>query len=428
MPEIKRIGIGLSGGAASGNNAVIRSVFTHARYFGIEAVAFKDAFYRLQTGLPDATEVLTESRVTGISNNAGSILGLSKPGVPKSDDDFRNIVAGLRREDIRHLIWIGGDDSSRILRRLIDTARAENFSLSVVLVPKTIDNDAWITDPENAFAEHTLGFNTAVLAGADAVHGLNADANMTDTWWLYVSMGRSAGHLPLAIYKRTEAESFLIGEELELNTPLPLVTDFLLATLLKKAAKSTHTQGVTVLGENIIEKIALEGHSMSSTDMGNPNLGEIPIGEILRHAVTRRAADLGFRIRVRAESMARGVRTAKPAPSDISLGTVLGIEAVRALRQGHSEVVVSVRNDQPYHFPFSHLIDPATGHIRTRRVAPSVIGHIRQRSLWRLHPAELDDQPLFEAMAAHAPLAGGPDALRRIFAPIAAQFGSEEFF
>jgi 6-phosphofructokinase len=428
MARIEKIGIGLSGGAASGNNAVIRSVFTHARYFGIEVVALIDAFYRLQNGLPGATEVLTETRVTGISNHAGSILGLSKPGVPQSEEDFRRIVEGLGRESIRHLIWIGGDDSSRILRRLIATAREMGQPLSVVLVPKTIDNDAWITDPENAFAEHTLGFNTAVLAGSDAVAGLNADAHMTDTWWFYVSMGRSAGHLPLAIYKRTEAESFLIGEELKPETPVGTVTDFLLATILKKAARSTRTQGVTVIGENIIEKLDLAGRELTTTDMGNPNLGEIPIGEMLRGAVMKRGEELGFRVRVRSETMSRGVRTARPAPSDVSLGTVLGIEAVRALRQGHSEVVVSVRNDQPYCFPFAHLVDPETGKVRTRRVAHGVICHVRQRSLWRFHPADLEDGELLGAMAALAPGVGGVEGLRRMLGPIAEQFGSEEFF
>jgi 6-phosphofructokinase 1 len=403
-------------------------VYTHARYFGIEVVALIDAFYRLQNGLPGATEVLQEERVTGISNNAGSILGLSKPGVPQTDEDFRKIVDGLRREGIRHLIWIGGDDSSRILRRIIETARGEGQPLSVVLVPKTIDNDAWITDPENAFAEHTLGFHTAVLAGSDAVAGLNADANMTDTWWMYVSMGRSAGHLPLAIYKRTEAESFLIGEELRAGTRVETVADFLLATILKKAAKSGRRQGVTVLGENIIEKLDLAGREMTTTDMGNPNLGEVPVGEIVRGAVMKRGEELGFRVRVRAETMSRGVRTAPPSPSDISLGTVLGIEAVRALREGHSEVVVSVRNDQPYCFPFAHLVDPETGKVRTRRVAASVIGHVRQRSLWRLHPADLEDGVLLGAMAELAPGVGGAEGVRRLFGPVAEEFGSDGFF
>jgi hypothetical protein len=52
MARIERIGIGLSGGAAWGNHAVIRSVMTHARYCGTAVVEMIDGVCRLAWRVP----------------------------------------------------------------------------------------------------------------------------------------------------------------------------------------------------------------------------------------------------------------------------------------------------------------------------------------------------------------------------------------
>jgi ATP-dependent phosphofructokinase / diphosphate-dependent phosphofructokinase len=60
--------------------------------------------------------------------------------------DLERALAVLRRLDARALVYIGGNDSADTAHRLHDAARADGYDLSVVTVPKTIDNDLPATD------------------------------------------------------------------------------------------------------------------------------------------------------------------------------------------------------------------------------------------------------------------------------------------
>ncbi len=424
---MKVLAIGVSGGPASGINAAIRSVVNHGRHFGYEVVGLHDAFSRLTRQLPDAFETLTTQRIEGISEMPGSILGLSKPGIPTSERDFDLILAGFRERDVHDLIWIGGDDSSRILSRLIKHARKQGYELRVALIPKTIDNDVYLTPPERAFEESTLGFSSAVLAGTRSVSGFLADAAMSNKWWLWVAMGRSAGHLTLGIYKRTEAEAFLLGEELEEGSSPDLVVDLLLGTILKKSAKKNGGRyGVAIISENIIEKLILPELKLTRSDMGNLNLAEFDLASFLAAELRRKCAALGFAVSIDSHAMGRDNRTAQPAPTDVSLGFAMGAEAVRALRSGANEVVVSVRNDMPHSFPFAQLVDPETGEPRTRCVSMEVVRHVIERCLWRVHPSDLSNLSLMEAVAGNTSVS--PEALTAMLRPSAERFGSPSYF
>ncbi|MBL8213083.1 MAG: 6-phosphofructokinase, partial [Bryobacterales bacterium] len=307
---MKVLAIGVSGGPASGINAAIRAVVNHGRHFDYEVLGLHDAFSRLTRKLPDAFEVLTPQRIEGISELAGSILGRSKPGIPTTDHEFDLILEGFRDRGVHDLIWIGGDDSSRILSRLIKHARKQNFELRVALIPKTIDNDVYLTSSERSFEESTLGFSSAALAGTRSVNGFLADAVMSNKWWLWVAMGRSAGHLALAIYKRTEAEAFILGEELDENSSPDLVVDLLLGTMLKKAAKKNGGRyGVAIISENIIEKLALPQLNLTRSDMGNLNLGEFDLASFLAKELRKKCAALGFSVSIDSHAMGRDNRT-----------------------------------------------------------------------------------------------------------------------
>ncbi|MEA2464678.1 MAG: ATP-dependent phosphofructokinase / diphosphate-dependent phosphofructokinase, partial [Acidobacteriota bacterium] len=80
---------------------------------------------------------------------------------------------------------IGGEDTLGVAARLADEA-----GVSVVGVPKTIDNDLAATD-------YTFGFQTAVAIATDAVDRLHSTAESHDRVMILEVMGRNAGWIAL---------------------------------------------------------------------------------------------------------------------------------------------------------------------------------------------------------------------------------------
>jgi 6-phosphofructokinase 1 len=83
-------------------------------------------------------------------------------------NDLERALAVLRRLDARAVVYIGGNDSADTAHRLHGAARAGGYDLSVVSVPKTIDNDLPATD-------HCPGYPSLARFLGDAVRDATYD-------------------------------------------------------------------------------------------------------------------------------------------------------------------------------------------------------------------------------------------------------------
>ena len=72
-------------------------------------------------------------------------------------------------------------------------------------IPGTIDNDL-------AYTDYTIGFDTAVNTGVEAVNRLRDTATSHERVFVVETMGRHEGHLALAVGVAGGAESILIPE------------------------------------------------------------------------------------------------------------------------------------------------------------------------------------------------------------------------
>ncbi len=97
----------------------------------------------------------------------------------------------LRAHGIETFFYIGGNDSSDTARILHEQARAADYPLICVHIPKTIDNDLVIND-------HTPGFPSAARFVALAFAGANLDNRALPGVYVAVVMGRHAGFLTAA--------------------------------------------------------------------------------------------------------------------------------------------------------------------------------------------------------------------------------------
>jgi len=193
-----RVGILTGGGDCPGLNAVIRAVVRKAeRHYGDDLVGFRDGWRGVLEG--DVMPLDVEA-CRGILPRGGTILGTSRTNPYKVDGGPAKAVASLREQRIDALVAIGGDDTLGVANRLGDEG------VSVVGVPKTIDNDLSAT-------EVTFGFHTAVQIASDAIDRLHTTAESHDRVMVVEVMGRNAGWIATYAGIAGGAAEVLIPEE-----------------------------------------------------------------------------------------------------------------------------------------------------------------------------------------------------------------------
>jgi 6-phosphofructokinase 1 len=161
---------------------------------GIEG-ALKEELLNLTAETPANLELLART--------PASALGSCRHKL--SEDDYERILAVFRAHNVRHFVYIGGNDSMDTCHRISELAATRGHEMQVMGVPKTIDNDLARTD-------HCPGYGSAArflaLATRDTGRDLEAMATFDDVTILE-AMGRNAGWLTAAsvLGKTTEDEA-----------------------------------------------------------------------------------------------------------------------------------------------------------------------------------------------------------------------------
>ncbi len=131
----------------------------------------------------------TEANLDLVAATPCSALGSTRD---KPDAKYcQAIFESLKAHGIGTFFYIGGNDSSDTLRILAEQAKASNYALRCVHIPKTIDNDLMVND-------HTPGFPSAARFVASAFAGASLDNRALPGVYVAVVMGRHAGFLTAA--------------------------------------------------------------------------------------------------------------------------------------------------------------------------------------------------------------------------------------
>ncbi len=130
---------------------------------------------------------LPEAEMERLRFTPAAYLGSSR--MKPSDADFHRIAEWLKTQDVRALLIIGGNGSQRAVDVIDRTARAIGHELSVIGIPKTVDNDISLTD-------RCPGFGSAARYVAQSVMDLGMDVRaLPQPVSIFETMGRSAGWL-----------------------------------------------------------------------------------------------------------------------------------------------------------------------------------------------------------------------------------------
>ncbi len=186
--------IGQSGGPTSVINASLVGVLKAAQNFaGIKKVL--GMRYGIQGFLAgDIIDLGKESvrTITGLKATPSSALGSCRYKL--KDPDLPQIVDLLKKNNIRYVFLIGGNDTMDTIHRLEGCAKEHNYEMIGIGIPKTVDNDLFGTD-------HTPGFPSAARWVALSVmqEGVLArDMKKVDQFVIHQTVGRSAGWLAAA--------------------------------------------------------------------------------------------------------------------------------------------------------------------------------------------------------------------------------------
>lgn len=123
----------------------------------------------------------------GLLSTPASALGSCRHKV--TPEDYERILRVFRAHDVRHFLYIGGNDSMDTAHQIEKLARLEGYALQVAGIPKTIDNDLPHTD-------HCPGYGSVARYVAQTTMDISTDLRSMRTFMqVYVLevMGRDAG-------------------------------------------------------------------------------------------------------------------------------------------------------------------------------------------------------------------------------------------
>jgi len=393
-----RIGIIVGGGPAPGINGVIGSVTIEAENIGYEVIGFNEGFKYLSRGERNFVNLTTDA-VSRIHLTGGSILKTSRVNPTKDPKLMENVVKTLVGMNINHLVTIGGDDTAFSSARVSDYAKEVlGFDLSVVHVPKTIDDDLPLPD-----GIPTFGFQTAREIGSNLVENLNEDAKTTGRWYIIVMMGRTAGHLALGVGKSAGATVILIPEEFEAGVRLKKVADILAGSIIKRLTYDK-PYGVAVVAEGLAEKIAKEDLAdLANAERdahGHVRLAEIDFSDIVKNAVKNVLKEFNVPITLVDKEIGYELRCAPPVAFDIEYTRNLGYAAVNFLKNGGNKAIISIQEEKIVPIPFDDVRDPVTGRTKIRLVnTDSLQYQIAREYMIRLDKNDFEDRESLERLA-----------------------------
>jgi len=299
---MKTIGVLTSGGDAPGMNAVIRAVVRTALFSGIKVVGIRRGY----AGLMEKSIVEMDlPSVSGTLQRGGTILGTARSKEFREDAGVELARRNCIELGIDGIVVAGGDGSFRGARALSEKG------VPCIGIPCTIDNDIGCTD-------YTIGFDTAVNTVIELVDKLRDTSQSHSRCSIVEVMGHHCGAIALHAGICCGAEAVLLPE-----VENDLERDVLIN--MREALNKGKTHFIIIVSEGVTGERA-KHHTMDAQQLAD--LIEKQTG------VETRATIIGH--------IQRG---GAPTSRDRRIGSMMGNYAVKLLKGGVGNRVVSMRKN-----------------------------------------------------------------------------------
>ncbi len=328
-------GIVTCGGLCPGINDVIRAIVMslHHRYEVKNIYGFKYGYQGLVPEYGHSPVQLTPELVSQIHEMGGTILASSR-----GNQDTGVMVDTLEEMKIGILFCIGGDGTQRGALAISKEAKRRGLKISVIGIPKTIDNDI-------SFVQKTFGFETAVAEAKRATYSAHVEAiGAPNGVGLVKLMGRDSGFIAaLSVLVDNQVNFCLIPE-------VPFSLDVFLEALKKRIEARKHA--VIVVAEGAGQDLFSSKDDRDAS--GNAKFGDI--GIYLRDAIKDYFKSKEMELNLKYIDPSYIIRSQRANPHDSAFCLLLGHNAVHAGMAGRTEMVVGWWSNLFTHVPISLAI------------------------------------------------------------------------
>ena len=332
-PEDVTVGIVTCGGLCPGLNDVIRALtFCALESYGVKRVlGFKYGYEGLVAKYYHYPIDLTTASTDEIHEKGGTILKSSR-GAQDTDE----IIDTLEHYGVNILFTIGGDGTLRGARDIVAGVKKRNLPISVIGIPKTIDNDI-------SLIQRSFGFETAVEATWNIINNAHSEAKAyRNGIGLVRLMGRESGWIAASASLANSNVNYCLIPEVPFD--LHGANGFL-ATLKERLRHKDHA--VIVVAEGAGQEL-FKTHGKADKS-GNKNLNDI--GLLLKDEINTYFKEEGIEVNLKYFDPSYHIRS-RPANANDSMYCLrLGNNAVHAAMAGKTNMIVGLHHDRLIHLP-----------------------------------------------------------------------------
>ena len=331
--------IATCGGLCPGLNDVIRAIVkTLQNRYGVKKIT--GIKYGYQGFLDDygfPMIDLNTDAVNDIHKFGGTILGTSRGGGNRTSE----IVNRLEELKINVLFLIGGDGTLKGALAIANEVEKRGLQISVVGIPKTIDNDI-------AYIDKSFGFDTAVGKATEAVDaGYTEAASQVHGIGLVKLMGRESGFIAAQTAIASHETDFVLIPEVpfEMNGENGFLKSLEKKLLAQKFAVVVVAEGA---GQNLLN--ADKGKDAS----GNKILADV--GVYLKDEMIQYFKEKNITINIKYIDPSYQIRASVAAPIDSVYCERLGNNAAHAAMAGKTALIVGLVHQEFVHLPIAVVV------------------------------------------------------------------------
>ena len=347
-PARVRAAIVTCGGLCPGLNNVIRSAYRQLCNYGVtEVLGIRYGYRGLNPASGLEPLVITDDLVDDIHRDGGTVLGSSRGNQP-----VEVMVDFLQQRGINILLTLGGDGTQRGSHAIAEEALRRGLPVSVVGIPKTIDNDI-------QYVQRTFGFASAVDRARDVLASAHAEAKAYPNGVALVRlMGRDSGFIAAAATLASQEVNFTLIPE------VPFTLDGnngFLAHLEKRLARKGHA--LIAVAEGAGQEL-LQGGGESRDVSGN--VLHQDIGLFLKARLADHFKSRKIELNLKYIDPSYIIRSVPANSEDAVLCDMYARNAVHAAMAGKTDVVIGFWNDF-IHVPIAMATE------QRRKVSPDSI-------------------------------------------------------
>jgi len=328
-PSKTKAAIVTCGGLCPGLNNVIRSLFNQLfyRYKVKQIIGIQYGYEGFISSYKHPFIELNPQIVENIHQIGGTILGTSR-----GNQDVKEIVDCLEKNNINILFTIGGDGTLHGAHEIYKEIEKRNLNISVAGIPKTIDNDI-------NFIDKSFGFETASAIADDIIHNAHNEAQGAYNGIALIKlMGRDSGFIAANAALSNQEVNFVIVPEM--NFDLEGKKGFL--NVLKERLIRRH-HAVILIAEGAGQHF-FENEEKKYDKSGN--LIHNDIGIFLKDKISEKFNQEGFPHTIKYIDPSYIIRSAPANAVDSKFCSILAQNAVHAAMAGKTDFVVGHWNNE----------------------------------------------------------------------------------